>query len=300
MYTQVTEGLLDINHPIYKILSSDNAPIWWQNVKGDDSLYIEVRKDNYLNVYFRGGCVAKILYNCKSKQFEVTSHPKYLERFDINNPKWYKKRIKEGKIVYDAIYQDCTDWLSDCEKLKLLEQNIEKIYSGNENGESTSEKCIQGGLIVKYRKKYLDSEFAYRLFDGRRNTIRIDLVKIEDGKIVFEELKRIVDSRLYTTKGAPEILTQMANYEGFLQQNQVILTNYYRTLFQIKEKLGLPVPLINNIDNIIVDPKPTLLIMENYDVPKSKAGQTKRKNRVMNIKHILDQAKITYQLINQI
>lgn len=294
-YTQVKDGLLNSDHPIFKILSSNDAPIWWHNIKSDNSLYIEIRKENYLNVYYRGGCVARIKYNTHHKQFEILTHPKYLERLDTSNPKWYKKKFKNGKTIYEAIYQDSVEWLSSLGKLEKLKDNVVKIYSGGNEGEETSEKYIQGELVINYRNKYLDSEFAYRMFDGKRNTIRIDLVKIENGKFVFEELKRIKDGRLRTKDGEPEILTQMGHYEGFIMQNQEALTQYYRTLYKAKRKLGLPVPSIKDIDSVYVDPKPTLLIFDNY-----KSHGTERASRISDIEKVLKKAKIIYNIVSEI
>jgi hypothetical protein len=293
-YTQVKDGLLNSNHPIYNILSSKDAPVWWSNIKKDSSLYIEIRKENYLNVYYRGGCVARIKYT-RGDKFEVVSHPKYLGLFDQSNPNWYKRRIKDNKVVYEAIYQDSTAWLNSLGKLEQLKKNVASVYSGDNEGESTSEKYIQGELIIKYRDKYLDSEFAYRMFDGQRHTIRIDLVKIENGKIIFEELKRIKDGRLLTKDGEPEILTQMGNYEGFLKQNQNALTQYYRILYKTKKQLGLPVPPITDIDSVCVDPKPTLLIFNNYETDGAR-----RNNRISSMEDILKKANISYNLISQI
>lgn len=293
-YTQVKDGLLNSDHPIFNILSSNDAPDWWHNIKRDNLLYIEIRKENYLNVYYLRGCVARIKYNTHHKQFEILTHPKYLERLDTSNPKWYKKKLKNGKTIYEA-YQDSTAWLNSMEKLEKLKENVANVYSGCDEGESTSEKYIQGELIIKYRDKYLDSEFAYRMFDGQKRTIRIDLVKIENGKFIFEELKRIKDGRLLTTDGEPEILTQMGNYKGFLQQNQEALTEYYRTLYRTKKKLRLPVPPTNNIDSVIVDPQPTLLIFNNY-----KKNSTGRTNRISNMEKILKNNSISYKLISQI
>ena len=293
-YTQVKDGLLNSNHPIYNILSSKDAPVWWSNIKKDSSLYIEIRKENYLNVYYRGGCVAKIEYT-RGDKFEVVSHPKYLGLLDQSNPNWYKRRIKDNKVVYEAIYQDSTAWLNSLGKLEQLKKNVASVYSGDNEGESTSEKYIQGELIIKYRDKYLDSEFAYRMFDGQRHTIRIDLVKIENGKIIFEELKRIKDGRLLTKDGEPEILTQMGNYEGFLKQNQNALTQYYRILYKTKKQLGLPVPPITDIDSVCVDPKPTLLIFNNYETDGAR-----RNNRISSMEDILKKANISYNLISQI
>lgn len=293
-YTQVKDGLLKCCHPIFEILSSNDAPIWWENVKKDKSLYIEIRKENYLNVYYKGGCIAKISYNQRKKHFEIVTHPKYLERKDISNPQWYKQREKNGKIVYDAIYQDCTKWLEFSNKLEQLKNNVERIYSGNEEGENASEKSIQGNLITQNREKYLDSEFAYQFYDGKRNTIRIDLIKIENDKFIFEELKRVKDARLRTTKGEPEILTQMKNYEGFLRQNKDALTTYYRTLYKIKKKLKLPLPKVRDIDSVVVDPKPTLLIFNNYE--KKGAG---RADRINDIDRILKENDIRFTITSE-
>lgn len=293
-YTQVTDGLLNSKHSIYKVLSSKDAPAWWSNIKNDSSLYIEIRKENYLNVYYRGGCVAKIKYTRKN-EFEIVSHPKYLGLFDQSNPDWYKKCFKKGRVVYEAIYQDSTAWLSSLEKLEKLKENVASVYSGENEGELTSEKYIQGELIIKHRDKYLDSEFAYRMFDDQKRTIRIDLVKIENDKFIFEELKRIKDGRLLTLDREPEILTQMGNYEGFLKQNQEALTKYYRTLYKTKKKLGLPVPPTNDIDSVFVDPQPTLLIFNNYE--KYSAG---RANRISNMEEILRNKSISFKLISKI
>lgn len=39
-------------------LELNNNPHWWNRFKEDSSLYIEVRKDNQVNVYFEGGSIA--------------------------------------------------------------------------------------------------------------------------------------------------------------------------------------------------------------------------------------------------
>ena len=293
-YSHVKDGLLNSNHPIFKVLSSNDAPVWWSNIKKDSLLYIEIRKNNKLDVYFSGGCVARIEYT-RRNEFKVTSHPKYLGRTLQSHPSCYRRKIKDGKVVYDAIYQDSTDWLSSFEKIEQLKKNVTSVYSGDNDGESTSEKYIQGGLIINYRDKYLDSEFQYRMFDGQRYSIRIDLVKIENGKFVFEELKRIKDGRLRTKDGEPEILTQMGHYEGFIMQNQEALTQYYRTLYKAKRKLGLPVPSIKDIDSVYVDPKPTLLIFDNY-----KSHGTERASRISDIEKVLKKAKIIYNIVSEI
>ena len=44
------------------------SPSWWVHFKNDPSLYIEIRKDNQVNVYSEGGSIARIHYCSKHKK----------------------------------------------------------------------------------------------------------------------------------------------------------------------------------------------------------------------------------------
>ena len=277
--SKLEEGLLSVNHVLYKILKSSNAPVWWEKVKKDEELYIEIRKMNIIDIYYRGGRMAEL--KLSRGKIVVSSHPKYQDLTDVDDARYYTKKIDEnGKLKITPKYQNCEEWLiSNIEGLKA---NIRTYYSGDRDGEATSEKFIQGNLIINGRNKYLDSEFAHRLYDGGRKSVRIDLVKIEGDHFVFEELKRIKDGRLLKKYDEPEILTQIDNYRDFLKENKDELTVYYRTLYKIKKKLGLPVPLVDDIDKVTVDVEPQLSIALNYD-KSTKA----RDERVKKIKDLL-------------
>ena len=119
------------------------------------------------------------------------------------------------------------------------------------------------------------------------------MVKIEDNRIIFEELKRIGDSRLRTKNGEPEILTQIRNYREFLQCNKDSLAAYYKMLYSIKKCLDLPVPSVDDVDSLTVDPEPQLLIANNY-----KKDTEDRKKRIDDIERILSSANINYRIDN--
>lgn len=282
--SKMREGLLDLRHNLYKILKND-APIWWKALKEDKDLYIEIRKGNVIDVYYLGGRMAEIKCD-RNNKLVVTAHPKYLGYANEKDKRYYREGKKKGKTVYTPIYQDCSDRLLD--RRNELKANIQKYYSGVSEGENTSEKYIQGNLILNGRDKYLDSEFAHRLYEGKRNTVRIDLVKIENGLFVFEELKRIGDSRLRNLDGDPEILDQIRNYREFIRVNKEVLTKYYRILYQIKQDLELPIPIVANIDDIEVDPEPQLLIAQNYD-----KITPDREKRISDINSILKTIEVT-------
>ena len=175
--------------------------------------------------------------------------------------------------------------------MEELKENIRNIDSQSEDGENTKEKFIQGKLITEGRDKYLDSEFAHRLHDHVKETVRIDMVKIEDNRIIFEELKRIGDTRLRTLNGEPEILRQIRDYRDFLQCNKDRLAAYYKMLYRIKMELDLPVPPVDDVDSLTVDPEPQLLIVCNY-----KKDTEGRKKRIGDIERILSSANITYRI----
>jgi hypothetical protein len=260
--SRMKSGLLNRGHELYKILKGEKAPTWWNSLKEDKDIYIEIRKGNIIDAYYLGGRMAEIKLD-RDNRIVVTAHPKYLGFLEEEDGQYYRKGIKDGKIVYTPIYQVCSEWLLN--RKDEMKANIQKYYSGRNNGEETSEKYIQGMLILKGRGKYLDSEFAHRLYEDKIETVRIDLVKIENGFIVFEELKRIGDNRLRNTKGYPKILTQIKNYREFLKVNKDILTEYYKTLYEIKKDLGLPVPIVGNVNDLVVNPEPQLLIANNYE-----------------------------------
>ena len=282
-------NLLDENDNLYNELLK-NPPKWWAQILKDKELYVEIRKENIINVYYQGGSLVQIQFDKRTKHIKTSTHPKYLGLFDDehrSNTKYYKTPKNErGKIVYEAKYQDCTEWL---EKGKLGEMkcNIERFYTQKQNKtDDESEKYIQGDIIINGRDCYLDSEFQHRFYEGKRLSIRIDLIKIEDNHIVFEELKRVKDNRLWTTKGSPEILTQMRNYRLYLKENAEEFKKYYQKLYRIKKKLGLPLPIGDNIDKLVVEIEPRLIIKD-YQKPT-----TQQKNRKENIKDALKKIDI--------
>ena len=281
--SKVEPGLLDPKSKIFEILIN-KPPKWWQIAKDDDELYIDIRKYNEIMIYFRGGRAAGIRYSSRKKDLVVTAHPKYLGFNDKSDTNYYK-----ADVNHTPIYQPCKYWLEN--RMEELKNNIINNYTGEKNGQDTSEKLIQGELIIKGRDKYLDSEFSHRYLDGQRQSIRIDLVKIEKNMIVFEELKRIRDSRLMNTEMQPEILTQMRQYKEFLEFNASALEAYYKDLYRIKVALGLPVPYVQDLDSLAVDTEPQLLIDNNYNKIEKKQQQ-----RINNIKEVLKSHNFVYHI----
>lgn len=251
----------------------NNSPAWWQYCKNEKTFYIEVRKDNNINVYFEGGNIIKVHYCSKHNALQTFTHHKYLGLAD--KTKTYVNRA-------ETIDQD----------IDKITNGIKKHYSQKNGGnmESWSEKYIQGQLIINNRDTHLDSEFAY--IDEDRD-VRIDLVKCVNGTVIFVELKRLDDNRmLKKTDDSPEIVFQMKSYADFIKKYKDKILAYYQKLYDIKKDLGLPVPEMRPQKVTTI---PELLIFNRW-THLDKQGR--RKTHLRRMEEILQREKITYSIIN--
>ena len=243
----------------------NNNPHWWKQFKEDTSLYIEVRKDNQVNVYFEGGSIARIHYCSKNRKLQVFIHHKYLgiPKPANNNP-----------------YVEYSDKIGSC--LNDVLDRVKTVYSqkGSIDGvvpkEKWSEKYIQGTLIVQSRQYHLDSEFAY---NDSETSNRIDLVRCSDGMVTFVELKRMGDNRmLHETDATPEVVYQMNRYKQFIEKYSSQLLEYYQKLYDIKKILELPVP---ESRPVCINPIPELLIFDCWE--KNTKGRDEHRRRLCEI-----------------
>ncbi len=251
-----------------------NPPIWWSNLIEDKELYIEIRKDNYINIYYFGGCIARVEYK---KDYKITTHKKYLKQED--------KRT----------YIDCSKNISTPNGIAELKKNVRSIFLNLDadfkdikptNGIlNSSEKFMQGYLILKDRQKYIDSEFAYNAAEDKIKR-RIDLVRLNKGEISFVEVKRINDGRftsLTKCKSKVEVVDQMNKYQTFIETYKTEILKYYRDIVKVKTDIGIlsSTPEINTINDT-----PILLIVNNYD-SSYKSGKTQRAKRIDKINELI-------------
>lgn len=224
---------LNSNHKLFEKLEND-APDWWKNLVNlhhnrKVKVYIDIRKNNTINVYYLGASIAKIEW--KDSKIQATCHRKYIEGKDI-----------KGKDTNESKYINCEEFLTREEKIRLLFDNAKKCYA-----EASKEKLIQGtNYCENTGGLYIDSEFAHRYEEKKRNTIRIDLVRVVNNKIQFVELKHSQDRRW---KIDNKVKDQIDQYRNFLSENKGDILDYYKLLLEIKTKLGI----IKRIDPINVE-----------------------------------------------
>lgn len=252
-------------------------PTWWRRLVNDPSVYIDIRKDNNINVYFEGGSVANIHYCTKHKRLQVLTHHKYLD-------------MPSSQLAY----VECSDVIDN--KIDLIKDRIKENYSQkhSKNGiiakENWSEKYIQGMLVLGSPEQHLDSEFAYKDVD---TDIRIDLVNVQNGFLTFIEIKRLDDNRmLNSTEDNPEVITQMRQYQKFLSERRSDLLEYYQQLYKIKQELGLKVPSTFPVE---IDVIPQLLIVNRWE-----KEHYKRRQHLERVISILNREGIRYEIKSEI
>ena len=230
---------LNVEDGLFKMLSS--KPQWWRKLIEDSELYCNIRKDNRINIYYRGASIMSLYYN--NGKVVAGIHNYYLG-FD-------KQLCEKLDIKYGNVELRPEEIVCRIPTIKKrVEANKKNIacFEGEEvKGKNfSSEKYIQSQMYIK-NNTYIDTEFALRLDDG--TDIRIDLVKLsEKGEVCFEELKLIDDGRLKPSRGKPaEILLQMNNYDRFLkeaarlkgQKAEPIIVEYYTKVLQIMKNIGV-------------------------------------------------------------
>lgn len=270
--TKVTFNTLYKGNKIFQELRDLN-PTWWQYCKNENSFYIEIRKNNQINVYFEGGSVIRIHYCSKHKKLQTFTHVKYLGE---------SKGTK---------YIDCANDINNI--IGKIVGNIKLKYSQKKGieKEKWSEKYIQGQLIIRNKNIHLDSEFAYK-DDVSDN--RIDLVKCVDGVITFVELKRLDDGRMVTNTENPKIISQMNAYGKFINTYEDDILKYYQLVYDIKNELGLPVPSTRPLSVCKV---PELLIFNRW-TRMDKHGR--RQEHLNKMEAILKRENVKYSIIYEI
>ena len=274
-----TFSTFDPNSMIFKEIIKQK-PHWWTLFCNDKELYIEIRKDNYINVYYYGGCLAKIEY---SRDFKAEIHQKYL---GDNTP---RGNNKNGN---DIFCYDLLDLLTLSEsKISEIKKLIKQEYLAKINDEEPAEKWLQGKM-KQNNPNYIDSEFQFNK-DPEIGFLRIDLVEFKNNTLSIIELKGITDARLRNDKlrnpKEPEIIEQMAKYNLFINKYENEIIEYYQKLIDLKNKLGLSNISLNQI---CLEKTPKLIIVDTYK--KMTKG---REDRITDIKNLLEVKKIQYEIV---
>lgn len=234
---------LQVDHILFEELSN-NPPQWWNNLKSDKDLCIQIRKDNSIDVYFNGGAlITGLKYD--GRQFNGAIHKKYIP---VKGGTYVKYLFNNGIAELSPVETIKIDNFSPT-TIKAIKERICLFYSDD------SEKGIQYKFI-KNDPSFIDSEFEYK---DKAKTIRIDLVRADTKikQIVFVEVKTIGANCLKNN----EIVKQMKGYKEFIESKEQELLLYYKKVVAIKRRLGILSDFLKNkkIEEYTIMTKPLLL-----------------------------------------
>jgi hypothetical protein len=244
---------LNPKHQLFETLLRDE-PIWWKNLGADKDLYVEVRKDNYLDVYHAGGRILELKY---SHGLRGIIHFEYIplkcdRQYVALNCANDSISISDNSLRVLPIHR------FDSAELLPIKKRVRMFNP------PSSEKAIQADFVLN-NTQFLDTEFQYR------NNMRFDMVwaDISRRKLFVVELKTIGDQRLYighhrSADTSPyKIDLQLRKYRQFVAENSQELLSHYERLFVVKKKLGLLRGKLDGLDTLngfTVEEKPILLI----------------------------------------
>jgi hypothetical protein len=199
---------------------------------GATGLRLAIR-NGYLNFYRLGQSVARVY--CVSGELVAEVHDKYV--LDEPPPGMskspYLRLTKDGVSFRDTL-------VAAYEGRSTLLQWI-AVAGGEEY--AGDEKSIVDELVEK-NDHVVDLEMALPAWALSKAAVRMDLVAIEDGKVVFWEVKTVNDGRIrcraeFEEDKSPHVLKQLSNYRVFLEQDWHVeqVESAYRNAAKLLVKL---------------------------------------------------------------
>jgi hypothetical protein len=223
----------------FESAATSSEPHWFKDLlslwrpsghrSGEEGLRIAIR-NGYLNFYRLGQSIARVEY--LSDELVAYVHYKYVlgEPLEYSGPLYLRLTTKgvfsQGSLVttYEGL-STLHQWIAAAEK-----------YVGDE-------KRIVDELVAK-NDHVVDLEMALPAWALSTSAVRMDLVAIESGKVVFWEVKTVNDSRIrckdeFEEDKSPEVLKQLSNYRVFLEQPSHIaqVESAYRNTAKLLVKL---------------------------------------------------------------
>lgn len=234
-----------------------------ETVKSDDTLYLAIR-ENYINIYYRGGNLLRITTDEKHDSYKYYFEPKYCSE-KIDDKEYFKKEkpIDEWIEAIPRIKKVMDIWFS---KYHKYEREVQQLIARENNR----------GAIAKVTDYFIaDIEYA-----NSKNNSRFDLLGIrvrpieQDGKekknitLALMELK-YGDGALSGNSG---LVKHFEDIDKFLRNGEKIkaIRDDAKTTFLQQLKLGLidGCKLHDNVEYEITEKPEVIMIFANHN-PRS-------------------------------
>ncbi len=244
MARQLNDGFIKrlINGDLYQLLNT---------IKEDKELALQIR-DNYINIYYKGGRILEI--RPKSKRFD--------KNYFLHNDNSSKSAIDEGRTQLTDEVKEFDKSLisadSDPKKyFKKAKEVMDKWFKTNKNEErkeqheqiadntSSDDYCI---IDIEYAVSST-FDYCYKAPTGNQNrkVPRFDIIAINrEGQVCVIELKK----GLKALEGASGLGGHLQSFERSIARNQESFINHICTLNEQMKELGFQNREIINMNTV--------------------------------------------------
>jgi hypothetical protein len=208
---------------VFENAARSDEPHWFRDLlslwrpsghcRGEAGLRLAIR-NGYLNFYRLGQSVARVY--CVSGELVAEVHYKYV--LDEPQPRMskspYLRLTHKGVFFRDTLV---AAYEGPSTLLRWIAVAGGEEYAGDE-------KSIVDELVEK-NDHVVDLEMALPAGAHSESAVRMDLVAIEDGKVVFWEVKTVNDGRIrckaeFLADKFPHVLEQLSHYRAFLEHDR--------------------------------------------------------------------------------
>lgn len=205
----------------------------WLNLVSDRDLQPEIR-DDAISVYYRGGALIRNLrLECGSLVADI--HQKFVP-LQASGPRAYLRLASNGAegLAFEQPPQPLQFGIGEASTLEVFKGVMERVLT-------SPEFQIVQAICSKPENQVLDQEIAFQQSGESRD--KIDLCYFDSAieKLVFVEVKRVDDPRLFskTPEALPEVLEQLNSYSTRLRKHRDTILATYTQVALIKRELGL-------------------------------------------------------------
>lgn len=185
---------------------------WWKKLIDDSSLFLGIR-DEYVDVYFKGGRVLSLEY--VNGELLGSTHFKYLvnlSRADTTNE--YVK-FKNGSF----------DWVGLKYPYRNIAENLAGIKKSMEPYQGEEKKGVH--RIIMHNTNVVDTEIQ---FPGENRRVDFAALQKADNRIrlIFFEAKSYSNSEIRHPVKRPKVLDQIQAYERIIMKRRNEIADSYR------------------------------------------------------------------------
>lgn len=228
----------------------------WKNLILDADLQPEIRVGE-ITVYYRGGALIKSLKVNAAGRLKADVHRKFIP---ISRQRQSEYLRLEGDSNTGLQFVGQVDPIP----IGLASRHVLTAYKAamNQVLRDFPEGHLVHNIATRIDNVIVDQELTFEEPDVPRVKVDLCYFDLKLKKLVFVEVKRVVDGRLFAPDGRPEVLNQLQAYCERMEVKRDEILRALQTVVALKRSLGLGERLegIPNGEPLSLLGKPLLVI----------------------------------------